>query len=56
MSNYAQIKVHLSNLKLAGIIDNLEQRLKQADESQLAYTELLSLLLDDELELTRTKK
>ena len=56
MSNYAQIKEQLSNLKLAGIIDTLEQRLKQADESQLAYTELLSLLLDDELELRRNRK
>jgi DNA replication protein DnaC len=56
MSNYAQIKEQLSNLKLAGIIDTLEQRLKQADEGELAYTELLSLLLDDELELRRNRK
>jgi len=56
MSNYAQIKEQLSNLKLAGIIDTLEQRLKQADEGGLAYTELLSLLLDDELELRRNRK
>ena len=56
MSNYAQIKEQLSNLKLAGIIETLEQRLKQADEGELAYTELLSLLLDDELELRRNRK
>ena len=56
MSNYAQIKEQLSNLKLAGIIDTLEQRIKQAEEGQLAYTEVLSLLLDDELELRRNRK
>ena len=56
MSNYAQIKEQLSNLKLAGIIETLEQRLKQADQGELAYTELLSLLLDDELELRRNRK
>ena len=44
MSNYAQIKEQLQNLKLTGIIDYLELRIKQAEESQLAYTELLSLL------------
>ena len=56
MSNYAQIKEQLSNLKLTGIIDTLEQRIKQAEEGQLAYTEVLSLLLDDELELRRNRK
>ena len=56
MSNYAQIKEQLKNLKLTGIIDYLELRIKQAEESQLAYTELLSLLLDDELELRRNRK
>lgn len=56
MSNYAQIKEQLSNLKLAGMIDVFELRIKQAEESQLAYTELLSLLLDDELELRRNRK
>ena len=56
MSNYAQIKEQLNNLKLAGMIDVLELRIKQADEGQLAYTELLSLLLDDELELRRNRK
>jgi DNA replication protein DnaC len=29
---------------------------KQAEEGQLAYTELLSLLLDDELQLRRNRK
>lgn len=56
MSNYAQIKENLKNLKLAGMIDVLELRIKQAEEGQLAYTELLSLLLDDELELRRNRK
>ena len=56
MSNYAQIKEQLSNLKLSGMSDLFELRLKQAEESQLAYTELLSLLLDDELELRRNRK
>jgi len=56
MSNYAQIKEQMNNLKLAGMIEVLELRIKQADEGQLAYTELLSLLLDDELELRRNRK
>lgn len=56
MSNYAQIKQNMRNLKLTGIIELLELRIKQAEESQLAYSEFISLLLDDELEVRRNRK
>ena len=56
MSNFAQIKQNLRNLKLTGIAEIIEIRIRQAEDSQLAYTELLSLLLDDELEVRRNRK
>ncbi len=46
----------MRNLKLTGIIELLELRIKQAEESQLAYSEFISLLLDDELEVRRNRK
>ena len=50
MNHYAQIKVQLKMLKLSGILQNLELRMQQAQQDQLAYSEFLSLLLSDEID------
>ena len=44
------IEQSISQLKLLGMRDTLEQRLQQAQEQQLSYREFLHLLLQDELE------
>lgn len=56
MSSYAQIKTQLKSLKLSGVINVLEHRVRQAEESQISYMELIAMLLDDELELRRNRK
>lgn len=56
MADFTQIKQQLRNLKLSGMADTLELRLKQAESGQLAHTEVLSLLLDDEHEVRRNRK
>lgn len=56
MANFAQLKQQLRVLKLSGMTETIEIRLDQAEEKQLGYTELLSLLIDDELELRRNRK
>jgi len=42
------IKTKLKEFKLAGMCNNLEERLSLAKERSLSYTDFLKLLLDDE--------
>lgn len=56
MSAHAQIKMQLKTLKLSGIIDNLELRLLEAQQNQLAYSEFLSMILSDEIETRDMRK
>lgn len=42
------LKTRLREFKLAGIYNNLEERLAYAKDKSLAYTEFLELLLEDE--------
>ncbi len=49
MSATAQIKNQLKTLKLSGILDNLELRLLEAQQNQLAYSEFLAAILTDEV-------
>ncbi len=42
------VKARLKEFKLAGIYNNLDQRLDYAKEKSLAYTEFMELLLEDE--------
>lgn len=44
-----QLANKLKALRLGGILDTLELRLKQAQESELGYLEFFELLLEDEL-------
>ena len=54
MSQTAQLKTQLKTLKLSGMLDNLDLRLLEAQQNQLAYSEFLSIILADEIE-TRNK-
>ena len=51
-----QLKLQLKTLKLSGINENLELRLTEAQQNQLAYTELLTMLLNDEIETRNARK
>lgn len=56
MYDKTQLKLQLKSLKLAGALANLDLRLMEAQSSQLAYSEFLSLLLTDELEARDNNK
>lgn len=43
-----QLKMNLRSLRLPGILDNLENRMREAQENKLGYLEFLSLLIQDE--------
>ena len=50
MHNILQLDNLVQQLKLTGISDSLESRLRQAKDGALSYEELLSMLLQDELD------
>ena len=52
----AQVKTQLRNLKLSGISNTLELRMLEAQQSQLSYSEFLSMLLSDEFERRENNK
>lgn len=56
MSNTAQLKTQLKTLKLAGMLDNLDLRLLEAQQNQLAFSEFLSIILSDEIETRNMRK
>lgn len=56
MNNFTQLKTQLKTLKLSGILDNLDLRMLEAQQNQLAYSEFLSMLLGDEIELREMRK
>jgi DNA replication protein DnaC len=56
MAHTAQINTQLKTLKLSGILNTLELRLMEAQNNQLAFSEFLSMLLSDELDIRNTRK
>jgi DNA replication protein DnaC len=56
MSNLAQIKSQLRSLKLSGTLDTIEMRILEASQNQLSFTELLSMVLLDELQTRQNRK
>ncbi len=50
MSHYQHLLDQLKQLRLGGLLDTLEVRLKEAEKRQLAYVDFLTLLIQDELE------
>jgi DNA replication protein DnaC len=55
MSSYSQLKSQLKQLKLSGAAETLELRLMEAESNQLSFSEVLSMLLSDEIELRRNR-
>ena len=56
MANYAQLKSQFKALKLSGIAETIELRIMEAQNNQLAYTELLAMILNDEIETRQNRK
>jgi DNA replication protein DnaC len=56
MSHHAQLKQQLKRLKLSGIVETLDLRLLEAQQNQLSYSELLSIMLTDEIETRNMRK
>jgi DNA replication protein DnaC len=56
MSNPAELKSLLKSLKLSGILDHLDVRLMEAQNNELSFTELLAMVLTDEMEARRNRK
>jgi len=53
MSNAAELKSLLKALKLSGILDHLDVRLMEAQNNELSFSELLAMILTDEMEARR---
>ena len=56
MSDLQHLVKNLKNLKLGGMLDTLEIRLKQSQDERLGYIEFLEFLLEDELQRRANKK
>ena len=56
MNPVPELAPNLKQLRLSGILDSLEARNRQAIEGKLAYTEFLSLLIQDEVARRDQKK
>jgi len=56
MTPIPELAPHLKQLRLSGIMDSLDARNRQALEGKLAYTEFLSLLIEDEIARREQKK
>ena len=56
MEHMTTIKSQLTRLKMSGISDTLEIRLLEAQNNKLSYSDLLTLLLNDELEKRQERK
>jgi len=56
MNDFTQLKSQLKILKLSGALENLDMRVLEAKQNQLAYSEFLSMLLSDEIELRQMRK
>ena len=56
MEHITTIKSQLTRLKMSGISDTLEIRLMEAQNNNLSYSEMLSMLLNDELEKRQERR
>ena len=56
MANTADLSSQLRALKLSGILDTLDMRLLEAEQGQLSFPELLTMLFSDELEARQNRK
>lgn len=56
MSNISQLITHLKQLKLSGAAETIEMRIMEAEGNRLSYSELLLMMLTDELQLRRNRR
>jgi DNA replication protein DnaC len=56
MNPIPELAQHLKQLRLSGILDSIEARNRQAIDAKLAYTEFLSILIQDEVARREQKK
>lgn len=56
MSEKHHLEQNIRSLRLMGMLENLEVRCTQAQENQLGHLELLSLLMQDEMEHRRQRR
>ena len=56
MSNITQLKTQLKALKLSGTLDTIELRIMEASQNQLSFSEMLSMILADELQTRQNRK
>ena len=56
MNPIPELSPQLKLLRLSGILDSLDARNRQALDGKLAYTEFLSLLIQDEVARREQKK
>jgi len=56
MSDIQHLVKKLKSLKMGGMLETLELRLRQSQEGHLGYVEFLELLLEDELQRRANKK
>lgn len=55
MPNYSELVTRLQQLKLSGAAETLEMRIMEAEQNQLSYSELLMMILSDELQVRRNR-
>jgi DNA replication protein DnaC len=56
MSNLAQLLAHIKALKLSGIAESLELRLREAQSNDLSFSEFLAMILTDEFQVRANRK
>jgi DNA replication protein DnaC len=56
MTDIAQLKPKLKQLKLSGAVETLELRLMEAEQNALSYSELLMMVVNDELDLRSNRR
>ena len=56
MNDTVHVKTQLKSLKLSGCSENLDIRLLEAEQNQLAHSEFLSMILTDEIENRQMRK
>jgi len=56
MSHLAQLLSHLKALKLSGMAESVELRLKEAQSNDLNFSEFLGMILTDELQVRANRK
>lgn len=55
MNDVSQLKPTLTRLRMSGILDNLDLRVREAEESRVSYSEFLVTLFQDEIGRRETK-